>query len=452
MGVHLAIRSQREHSSSVSSRLPILTSRVVHFAIGLLCVSTAHAAIFSDVPDGHWAQLEIEAMYHRQITVGCAVNPRQYCPTPSVTRAQLAAFVGRAARAPGWRPPSHTSIFNDLPATHGLKDWVMQTFNDGIITECVAPPGQRWFCPDAAVTRAEMAAILLRAKWGSGYAPPPAGPRIFSDVDPAAPVAAWIHELYRQGITSGCAASQYCPLSVVTRETMAVFLARTYQLLTTVPYYVITKAAGSGVPPQITAPWDSWTGYIATPAGVMQPPGTTAHYLKFEFETADYFASNNFGHFAIGIRGDGVSDANGDGVTDLRGRGILIGNVTEYGNPVNSNICGPTPAGYTNTTAIESFWASGNCVFRETHGTLLQNNRRYRVLISSRDVGWWAPAGLIQYTLWERTGTSWTQVADRSAYDSVNPSPSNLGGWFFAEVFSAHAWTMNLYNVQWGWY
>lgn len=188
-------------------------------------------AIFADVPYGHSAQGDIEAMYHHQITTGCGANPPIYCPTQYVTRAQIAAFVGRAEHGPGWALPSHTSIFIDVSNSHALKDWVMQTYYEGIMGACPGSPG--YFCPDTALTREEMAQILLRGKYGGSYTPPPPGAQIFADVPTTSPWAPWIHKLYQDGITSGCAASplRYCPASPVTREDMARFLSRTYGLL-----------------------------------------------------------------------------------------------------------------------------------------------------------------------------------------------------------------------------
>jgi hypothetical protein len=86
--------------------------------------------------------------------------------------------------------------------------------------------------PDGNVTRAEMAVFLLRAKYGETYNPP-VTTGIFADVPSDLPseiqwMSPWIEQLYREGITTGCAANplQYCPQRNVTRAEMAVFLLR----------------------------------------------------------------------------------------------------------------------------------------------------------------------------------------------------------------------------------
>ena len=74
-----------------------------------------------------------------------------------------------------------------------------------------------------------MAVFLLKAKYGTSYAPPPATGD-FSDVATNHWAAAWIEQLAAEGITSGCGTGIYCPESPVTRDQMAVFLVKTFNL------------------------------------------------------------------------------------------------------------------------------------------------------------------------------------------------------------------------------
>lgn len=75
-----------------------------------------------------------------------------------------------------------------------------------------------------------MAIFLLRARHGSGYAPPSASGTQFGDVPASYWAADWIEQLAAVGITSGCGNGNYCPDSKVTRAEMAVFLVRTFNL------------------------------------------------------------------------------------------------------------------------------------------------------------------------------------------------------------------------------
>jgi hypothetical protein len=60
------------------------------------------------------------------------------------------------------------------------------------------------------------------------------GSQTFSDVPLSHAFVRFIQKLYSLGITSGCASNplRYCPDQAVTRGEMAVFVERTYPLLT----------------------------------------------------------------------------------------------------------------------------------------------------------------------------------------------------------------------------
>lgn len=83
------------------------------------------------------------------------------------------------------------------------------------------------YCPSLPVTRAQMAVFLLRAKYGSGYLPP-APIGIFTDVPLGSFADAYIEQLAAEGITGGCGDGNYCPNDPVSRAQMAVFLVRTF--------------------------------------------------------------------------------------------------------------------------------------------------------------------------------------------------------------------------------
>ncbi|HYX23231.1 MAG TPA: S-layer homology domain-containing protein [Thermoanaerobaculia bacterium] len=85
------------------------------------------------------------------------------------------------------------------------------------------------YCPVDVVTRAQMAVFLLAAKLGTTFTPPACVTPRFNDVPCSAPFAAWINELAARGVTSGCGNGNYCPTDPVTRDQMAVFLLATFE-------------------------------------------------------------------------------------------------------------------------------------------------------------------------------------------------------------------------------
>ena len=58
--------------------------------------STVDTSSFSDVDYGAWWAPFVERLFEMGITVGCRSDPLQYCPTSSVTRAQVASLLARA--------------------------------------------------------------------------------------------------------------------------------------------------------------------------------------------------------------------------------------------------------------------------------------------------------------------------------------------------------------------
>ena len=181
--------------------------------------------IFADVPATYWARSYIERLYTSGITGGCASSPLIYCPTTPVTRAQMAVFLVRAIHGVDFVPPLYSDIFFDVSDGTFGADYIEQLYNDGVTGGC----GNGNYCPDAPVTRAQMAVFLLRSKYTPAYTPPPASGD-FTDVPLSHPMAAWIEQLAAEGITGGCGVGLYCPNGNVTRDQMAVFLVRTFNL------------------------------------------------------------------------------------------------------------------------------------------------------------------------------------------------------------------------------
>jgi hypothetical protein len=184
---------------------------------------------FGDVSPSYWAQNFIERLYAAGITGGCATNPLQYCPESKVTRAQMAVFLERGIHDSSYAPPAvgGSTGFTDVPLDYWSGAWIKQLAADGITGGC----GAGIYCPEAPVTRAQMAVFLLRSKYGASYSPPPVGSSTgFSDVDPTYWAGAWIKQLVIEGITAGCGTGTYCPEAPVTRAQMAVFLVRTFNL------------------------------------------------------------------------------------------------------------------------------------------------------------------------------------------------------------------------------
>ena len=204
----------------------VTSGQVVNFNLDDISLA-AHT--FADVPMDYWSWGFIERLYNAGVTSGCSVSPKLYCPTATVTRDQMAVFLLRGKYTSSWTPPPATGVFQDVPVDYWAADWIEQLAVDGITSGCSVNP--KLYCPTAAVTRDQMAVFLLRAKHGPLWVPPPAT-GVFQDVPTNYWAADWIEQLAAEGITSGCSVTPklYCPTSAVTRDQMAVFLVRNFNL------------------------------------------------------------------------------------------------------------------------------------------------------------------------------------------------------------------------------
>lgn len=184
---------------------------------------------FSDVPRAHAFYRFVETVLHHSITGGCGGGA--YCPSLPASREQMAVFVLVAAEGPLYAPRACVSgqeLFADVPASSPFCRWIEELARRGVVGGC----GQGNYCPSLSVSREQMAVFVLRAREAPGYQPPACTPgqERFADVPASSPFCRWIEELARRGVVAGCGGGNYCPHLAVTREQMAVFLARTFEL------------------------------------------------------------------------------------------------------------------------------------------------------------------------------------------------------------------------------
>ena len=178
---------------------------------------------FTDVPTSNPFYAYIENLFHSGATGGCGSG--LYCPSSTVTRAQMAVFLLKGKFGSGHIPPPATgTVFLDVHIGDFAADWIEELAGLGITGGC----GSGDYCPGNPVTRAQMAVFLLKAEHGAGYTPP-ACTGVFPDVPcPGSPFAPWIEQLATEGITAGCGGGNYCPNDPNIRGQMAVFLVKIY--------------------------------------------------------------------------------------------------------------------------------------------------------------------------------------------------------------------------------
>ena len=179
-------------------------------------MARVYSGTFSD-DDGSDHEANIEKLVATGVTRGCSTEPMRYCPSQSITRGQIAAFINRALSL----PPSAQNWFADDDTSEFAAD-IDAVMSAGIGFGC----DDTNYCSDRPLLREEMATLLVRA---FGLAP--------SDVD-------WfvdddenlrqddINALAAAGVTIGCGTEppRYCATDSVTRGEMASFFARAMEL------------------------------------------------------------------------------------------------------------------------------------------------------------------------------------------------------------------------------
>jgi hypothetical protein len=116
--------------------------------------------------------------------------------------------------------------FGDVPPGHFAFSQIERLAAAGITGGCSTSPPL--YCPNANVSRGQMAVFILKAMGHGATTHLPAYRGLFADVPSSNPLARYIEHLYDHGVTGGCSTSprKYCPNDSVTRGQMAVFLLR----------------------------------------------------------------------------------------------------------------------------------------------------------------------------------------------------------------------------------
>ena len=183
--------------------------------------------VFSDVPLDFWARDQIYGAARANIVEGYPDGT--YGPSQAVTRDQMAVYISRAlaggeANVP---PGPATATFSDVPADLWAFKYVEYCYAHGVV-EGYDPTT---YAPDGVVDRAQMAVYVARAV-ASEDSGVPDGPATatFNDV----PTDYWAYKYVEyckaNGIVQGYDPVTYAPDVEVTRDQMAVYVARAFQL------------------------------------------------------------------------------------------------------------------------------------------------------------------------------------------------------------------------------
>jgi DNA-binding beta-propeller fold protein YncE len=187
---------------------------------------------FPDVLPYHWAYEEVEACCDADIVRGYPNG--LYRPNVAVTRDQMAVYVSRALAQGDENVPEFAGAptFPDV----GTEHWALDHVEYAVSQNVVAGYPDGYYRPQYEVTRDQMAVYIARSLVApAGEAAladyVAADPRNFPDV--ASDFWAYTHIEYcvENGVVQGYLDGYYHPEYVVTRDQMAVYIARAFGLL-----------------------------------------------------------------------------------------------------------------------------------------------------------------------------------------------------------------------------
>jgi PKD repeat protein len=193
------------------------------------------AAGFTDTPVDHWAFHPILACATADVVQGYPDN--SYKPADPVTRAQMAVYIARALANGDEHVPDAevtTPSFTDVEVDHWAYRYIEYCASEDIVQ---GYPGGGYH-PDDVVNRGQMAVYVARAvatPTGEAGVPEPSGGAdpMFSDVT-AGNDWAWCYKhveyIAGLGIVQGYGDGAYHPEREVTRDQMAVYVQRAFDL------------------------------------------------------------------------------------------------------------------------------------------------------------------------------------------------------------------------------
>jgi beta propeller repeat protein len=190
--------------------------------------------MFPDVLATHWAYDSVEACVDSEIVSGYPDGT--YQPEYPVTRDQMAVFISRAICTPtgeagmvDYVPPT-TPSFSDVPTDFWCYKYIEYAAEHNV----VGGYGDGTYQPELPLDRGQMAVFIARAlvtPSGDVGVPDPTGDPTFPDV----PADFWsyrhIEYVAGEGVAGGYSDGLYYPARPCSRDQMAVFICRAFDLV-----------------------------------------------------------------------------------------------------------------------------------------------------------------------------------------------------------------------------
>jgi hypothetical protein len=186
---------------------------------------------FTDVERGFWAVCAVNACYEAGVVAG--YEDGTYKPELPVTRDQMAVYISRALAGGDDNVPDFTDTptFPDVPEDNWALDYIEYAVEQAVVTGY----DDGYYHPEYEVSRDQMAVYVARtlvAPTGEAALTDyvPADPRNFPDVPDTFWAYRHIEYCVEHGVVNGYDDGLYHPEITVTRDQMAVYVARAFGL------------------------------------------------------------------------------------------------------------------------------------------------------------------------------------------------------------------------------
>jgi hypothetical protein len=191
---------------------------------------------FSDVtPGGYgphgvdpfWAYAAIDACVAAGIVAGYPGGT--YQPANPVTRDQMAVYIARAVAGGDNNVPDFTSTpsFSDV----GVEHWALKYIEYAVSHDVVQGYDATHYVPDAVVDRGQMAVFVARSQgWVKLGDDMTTAPQVFPDVLTGFWAGTAVKACVDHAVVQGYLDGLYHPSDTVTRDQMAIYVSRAFQL------------------------------------------------------------------------------------------------------------------------------------------------------------------------------------------------------------------------------
>ncbi|WP_379160677.1 pullulanase [Paenibacillus sp. sgz5001063] len=227
LGVYnLGERNSLEYIGGVQQG-DVITAKVTHFSTyAALEISRS----FLDVPVSYWAETAIKSLSAKQVISG--VTTTEFKPGGLVTRAEFTALLMRALglQADGQSAfadvkAEEQSGFTDVKADAWYASYVSAAVRQGLVTG----RSKNLFAPGAAISREEMAVLIIRAlevKQGKKREPVTGNPAFADTSSISSWATAYVQAAVELGLLQGRTDNQFAPQASMTRAEAAEVIYR----------------------------------------------------------------------------------------------------------------------------------------------------------------------------------------------------------------------------------